>query len=391
MRDTDGAVTHFIAVQRDITLRLQADEAREQLQRALETAARQWRLTFDAIESPILMLDKEGRVLRMNRAAKLLSGNASNEYKEQLGRGLEAFGEVEPWSRGIEVVAAVLGARGPIESQVRDDARGRTWDFSATLLDETDDEKVILVVRDITRLVDLQESLRRSETMSAMGSLVAGVAHEVRNPLHAITVTLDAFEARFPIGAQHQPHIGVLRGEVARLGALMRDLLEYGKPAAPDLYDGALYDVIAQAVAECAAQADAREVEVAWDVPLTLPPIPMDGSRLAQVFQNILENAIQHSKKGGRVHVTAAVVPGSGASAQPLVECTVADDGPGFRAQDLGHVFEPFYTRRRGGTGLGLSIVYRIVDEHGGTVSAANRPAQAGGGGLITVRLKARA
>jgi signal transduction histidine kinase len=101
----------------------------------------------------------------------------------------------------------------------------------------------------------------------------------------------------------------------------------------------------------------------------------MDQRRLAQVFQNLLENALQHTPTGGRVRLEARLVHGQGAR----VECSIEDDGPGFEPDDLPHLFEPFFSRRHGGTGLGLSIVQRIVTDHGGSITAHNRlPAGAG-------------
>jgi signal transduction histidine kinase len=107
----------------------------------------------------------------------------------------------------------------------------------------------------------------------------------------------------------------------------------------------------------------------------------MDAKRLSQVFQNLVENGVQHSPAGGEVRVGAEVVLRGG---ETRVECRVEDKGPGFRVEDLPHLFEPFFTRRHGGTGLGLSNVYRIVTDHGGTIVARNRP---GGGACITVGL----
>jgi signal transduction histidine kinase len=107
----------------------------------------------------------------------------------------------------------------------------------------------------------------------------------------------------------------------------------------------------------------------------------MDAKRIGQVFQNLIENAIQHTGSGGHVLVTATVAEEHG---QKQVVCSVLDDGSGFREQDLPRIFEPFFTRRRGGTGLGLSIVARIVEEHGGRVTAANRPE---GGAVMAVKL----
>jgi signal transduction histidine kinase len=109
----------------------------------------------------------------------------------------------------------------------------------------------------------------------------------------------------------------------------------------------------------------------------------MDRTRLVRVFENLLENAIQHSPAGGEVAVEAAAATAGGRDG---IECAVCDSGPGFQAEELGRVFDPFFTRRRGGTGLGLSIVQRIVDEHGGRVGAGNR---AEGGAILTVWLPA--
>jgi signal transduction histidine kinase len=99
------------------------------------------------------------------------------------------------------------------------------------------------------------------------------------------------------------------------------------------------------------------------------------------VFQNLLENAIQHSGEDNEVVLESGV---TGANGERWVECVVADSGPGFRTEDLPHVFDPFFTRRHGGTGLGLSIVQQIAQEHGGEIMAANRPQ---GGAVMTVRL----
>lgn len=107
----------------------------------------------------------------------------------------------------------------------------------------------------------------------------------------------------------------------------------------------------------------------------------MARNRLLQVFVNLIENAAQHSPGGSTVHIDAQEIEAEGSR---WIDCTVRDAGSGIRAEDLGKMFEPFFTRRRGGTGLGLSIVQRVVEEHGGRVLAENHPE---GGALMTVRL----
>jgi signal transduction histidine kinase len=229
----------------------------------------------------------------------------------------------------------------------------------------------------------LQASLRRSETMSAMGALVAGVAHEVRNPLFGVSSTLDAMEARFGDREEYRRYMEVLRGEIERLSDLMRELLEYGNPPGQALSPSSIAEVVTQALAVCGPLAQHTRVAITNRVPEDLVPIMMQPSRMVQVFRNLIENALQHTPPGGSVRLEAGEVADNG---RRWVEFVVEDSGPGFETEDLARIFEPFFSRRQGGTGLGLSIVHRIVEEHGGQVSAANG---FGGGAVLTVRLPA--
>jgi PAS domain S-box-containing protein len=351
------------------------------LQSLLRRAVDDWQLTFDAIESPIVLLDSTGTIHRLNRAAQKLSGK--DHYRELIGHAVEAIGPGEPWARTAEVVWRIRHSRLPTVVQSHDEKTRQTWEIQASLLegDPLGQERIIVIARDITHTVQLQTSLRRSEMMSALGSLVAGVAHEVRNPLFSISATLDAFEARFGPDQEHQRYIGILRTELQRLSRLMQELLDYGKPRNPDLQPGAITDVIEDALRISARLARTRRVRLVTRAEGLFPLVAMDRNRLLEVFQNLLENAIQHSPAGGTVTLAASerVIEGL-----PTLECVIHDEGPGFREEDLPKLFEPFFTRRRGGTGLGLSIVQRIVEQHGGTVSAANVPE---GGAQMRVRL----
>jgi len=120
-------------------------------------------------------------------------------------------------------------------------------------------------------------------------------------------------------------------------------------------------------------------VEISNSVNGVTAMVSMDRGRLVQVFQNLVQNAIEHSPPGTQVAIDACEVRESG---RPWIECSVRDSGPGFRKEDLPRIFEPFYTRRRGGTGLGLSIVQRIADEHSGRIRVGNQPE----GGLAHLR-----
>lgn len=226
----------------------------------------------------------------------------------------------------------------------------------------------------------LQTELRRSETMAAMGTLVAGVAHEVRNPLFAMSSTLDAMSARFGEQADQRRYLEVLRAEVGRLGKLVADLLAYGKPATRELGTGPLHRAAALAVEACRQLARAANVTIIDRLGRETAQVRLNEYRMAQVFQNVIENAVQHAPARSAVTLDGEQVR---KNERLWIECVVTDSGPGFRPEDLPQIFEPFFTRRRGGTGLGLALAQRIVHEHGGQIEARNEPR---GGAIVTVR-----
>jgi signal transduction histidine kinase len=239
----------------------------------------------------------------------------------------------------------------------------------------------IVILRDITAMVKLQESVLRAESMSSMGSLVAGVAHEVRNPLFAISATLDAFDARFRDRDDYKKYAQALRAQLDRMSNLMRDLLDYGRPAILEFRDVPPGELVRDAVRGCSDLASRGGIAIEVEAPEDLPAIRVDRGRTVQVFVNLVENAIQHSPENAPVVVRAEAAARANA---PGVRFTVEDSGPGFQASDIPKLFDPFFTKRQGGTGLGLAIVRKIVEEHGGTISPANR---SNGGAIVSVWL----
>jgi PAS domain S-box-containing protein len=355
---------------------------RKRLEADLRRAAVEWRQTFDGLPLGVLVVDGEGRVVRANRLAVEHSSRAS--WADLIESPLTEIGPGETWKALGELVAAMRSGGRPVPREVTDSAAGQTWVVSASPLasDREGPGRFILNFQDVSETVQLKERLRQSETMAAIGSIVAGVAHEVRNPLFSISATLDAFESRFGETESYERYLSVLRGEIGRLTTLMKDLLEFGRPSEPELGECDLAEVVKAATLACEPLLERRGVEAAGPVDSAVPPVLADRVRMTQVLQNLIENAAHYSPRGGRVEVSlTSNHDGEG----EWVECAVRDSGPGFAAEDLEQLFEPFFTRRRGGTGLGLSIVQRIVYDHGGDVFARNHPE---GGAVVGVRLR---
>ncbi len=380
VRDDTGQTLYYEGTSEDISDRRRAQLADSTLRAALEKAAKEWELTFDAMESPVLILDGRGRIARLNRAARVLA--ARLQKRDVVGLAVRDVGPEQPWRTASEMAEQVATARSAVQRQVSDALSGLTWDVVAgPSPGPGDEERVIVVARDMTRMVELQDSLRRSETMSAMGMLVAGVAHEVRNPLFSISANLDAFDAKTGSRPEFKTFVTLMRAEVERLAGLMKELLDYGKPVQAALAPESVDPVIREAMERCAPLAARVGVELMSHLASSLPPVPMDRRRLVQVFQNLLQNAIEHSPAGGVVRVGATKEQHESGA---WVVATVTDSGPGFQQEDLARIFMPFFSKRRGGTGLGLAIAQRIVEAHGGQVWGVNRPE---GGAALTVKL----
>jgi PAS domain S-box-containing protein len=362
----------------DITERKRAEEA-IQRERNFSDAV------LNSLPGVFYILDHNLTFLRWNKNVEQTLGYTDGDIARMSPFDFVAAGDRELLQTRIEEVFA----KGASDVEVHLFAKnGTRTPYYLTGLTTRIDGKLCLIGTgvDITERRRAEEALRRSLALSAMGSLVAGVAHEARNPLFGISATLDAFEARFGQQPEFAQYLAVLRGEANQLNDLMRDLLDYGRPPSPMFVSGSMATVIAEAVAACAPLARDANVHVAVTMAEGIAPLAMDVGRLPRAFQNLLQNAIQHSPYGGTVTVEAAEIRDDGGG---WIECTVKDSGGGFREEDLPRqIFEPFFSHRQGGTGLGLSIVERVVEDHRGTVCAVNRPE---GGAAVTIRLPAGA
>ncbi|HEX9163477.1 MAG TPA: ATP-binding protein [Thermoanaerobaculia bacterium] len=379
VRDVRGDVTRIVVISSDVTDRMNAEEASARMQEVLAGAAREWRHTVDAIDAAIVMFEPPATIRRMNRAARDLLGELGYDL---IGCSIAEFALPAPWPAVLDLVAQAVDRGLSCESQVRNTS-GKTWDIIANVAITEEVGDVVVVIRDVTATIEMEESLRRSEVMSAMGNLVAGVAHEVKNPLFGMSATLDAMELKFRDNADSLKYATMIRREVDSLRVLMQDLLDFGRASNLELRQVPLAPIVASAASLCRETAAARHVNVDNFVDPALGSCVADPVRLEQVFRNLIDNAISFSKAGQTVTIAARELDRNGAR---WIEIEVRDQGPGFTETDLPRVFEPFFTRRQGGTGLGLSIVRRMVEEHGGRVSARN---SGDGGAIVRVELPA--
>ncbi len=365
----DGKNSRLVIVN-DVTERKLLDEKQQRLHASLQQSAMEWRQTFNAIDFPVLIVDLAGTIKRSNLAAEQIVGI---EAEKIVGTTIGKLGETQPWKKASELIDNIRDNEAPLTEEIKDETTGKTWAITLYLINEfgSAGERAILIAQDITKRVELEASLRQSEMMSLLGSLVAGVAHEVRNPLFGISSIIDAFETRFSDRTEYLRYTSVLRDEIGRLTILMEELLEYGKPFRGDLYLVSMEEMVARSIKACMPGAEVAQVNLKTDVEEALPKVRIDRRRLSKVFVNLIENAIQHSPQKSTVTIEARRIADGN---NEWVECAIKDSGAGILADDLPKIFEPFFSKRRGGTGLGLAIAHRIMQEHGGKLIAGNNP-----------------
>ena len=219
----------------------------------------------------------------------------------------------------------------------------------------------VIILRDLREIKRLEEQVRRSEKMAAVGKLAAGVAHEIRNPLSSIRGFAQYLRHALAENPREQEYAEVMVKEVDRINKVVTDLLTFSSPmkADPALID--MGDLLKHAVRLVEADASSCGVEIHSEVSPDLREVEVDANQMTQGLLNLLLNAIQMSEGGGRIKVGAVT---EGARLRVWVE----DDGPGISREHMNKIFDPFFTTRDKGTGLGLAIVHSIVENHHGEI-----------------------
>ncbi len=224
---------------------------------------------------------------------------------------------------------------------------------------------------------ELEVKLTVAEKRAEIGHLASGLAHEIKNPLNALSLGLDVLKRRHrppdePAAAEYTQRIEKLREEINRLAALINNFLAFGRPLSLTLAPTDLGALVQNTLADLSETAEKARVVIETRIDPSLPCVKVDPSLLKSAVWNLVQNAVQSVERhGGHVRVTLGGENGEGPA---RVVLTVEDDGAGIEPGDLPRLFEPYFSKRDGGVGLGLAMVKRIAEEHGGRITAGSRP-----------------
>jgi signal transduction histidine kinase len=227
-----------------------------------------------------------------------------------------------------------------------------------------------------------QSAVRRAERLATLGTLTAGLAHEIRNPLVSVKTFLQLLPDRVHDEEFRTSFLQITSGEVERITHLLEQLLEFARPSDPEYRPEDLTKIIDQMATLARNEAFKKRVTLTTHYDDELPRVVIDAKQIKQVVQNLLNNAIQATPEEGRVHLEVRRFRGKGGG--PRVQIEVSDTGKGIPEEDLEKIFTPFFTTRERGTGLGLAMSYRIIEDHAGTIEVKS---QIAGGTTFTVTL----
>lgn len=224
----------------------------------------------------------------------------------------------------------------------------------------------LFIFRDMRKIRQLQEEIRRKEKLAAIGDLAAGVAHEIRNPLSSIKGFAKYFADRSPEGSEQHELAKVMAKEVDRLNRAITELLALVRPADLRLQRVAIDEVIEHSLHLIRQDAESRQISLGYRCTDALPLVELDPDRFTQVLLNLYLNAIQAIGSDGSLEIDVEL------TRDGAVRITVSDSGTGIAPDDLQKIFNPYFTTKATGTGLGLTMVQKVIEEHQGTIAVTS-------------------
>jgi two-component system sensor histidine kinase HydH len=312
----------------------------------------------------LISVDADGNIVTINNRAReifgLTAGTLADERRE-LQEKLRTF--AGPLFKSLRRERTILERK---VEYTPDGGVSIPLSVSAAKLisDAGEDLGTVFILRDLREIKELEERVSRSERLAALGSLAAGVAHEIRNPLSSIKGFAQFFLKKNPPESTDHKYSEVMIQEVERLDRVISNLLDYARPKEPAKEKTSFDDIIHRSIALIKEDAQAKKVEVAVEIEEGIPRVQVDRDQITQVLLNITLNGLDAMQQGGRLIIRCFM----GQQGKSII-IEIEDTGHGISAKELPRIFDPFFTTKKTGTGLGLAIAHRIVENHGGTLA----------------------
>ena len=329
---------------------------------------------IDSVGDGVIVIDCGGIVTLMNPAAEELVGCSRRMVQ---GAEFARCFSNEPVLVEMVTKTNTTGMGISDHENIVLHKQGQVMPVSATtsplLTDAGERSGTILILRDLTKIRDLERAVRHGDRLSILGTLAAGLAHEIKNPLGGIKGAAQLMELEIPADSELHEYLRVVIKETGRVNRIVEELLQLAAPRELKLSPVNLHKVLGDILLLQRRTVEGRDVSFQQHFDPSIPPIMADEELLTQVFLNLIKNAIEAVGDEGLVTVVSRVVSDysltqKGEKRSRMVAVEVIDDGPGMTAEQQEQLFTPFFTTKAKGTGLGLAICQKIVSEHRGMI-----------------------
>jgi len=328
----------------------------------------------------LLSVDMRGTVGTINPAARTLLGLSS--VNEVEGKTIAAIlGESSQLVLLVQKIIHQSAAVAHREIEITKGSETQTILVGSSILhgDEGQPLEIILNLHDITELKKLEARIRQSERLAGLGTLAAGMAHEIRNPLSAIKTFVQLLPRKVNTPGFLEKFNRTVPRETNRINLLVDELLELSRFPKYDFNATDINGLLRQSIDTIEEELQCSDIEYQQELQDDLPPVQADSNQLIKAFNNLIRNAIQAMPTGGRLTIRTFVAKPTDSEKQASeqadgkVMIIVQDTGQGIAPNELTQIFNPFFTTKDSGTGLGLPITHKVVTEHGGLIEAESQ------------------
>lgn len=330
---------------------------------------------MENIDRAILALDRDERIILFNAAAQDLTAISE---RQAMGRTLTDlfYGQ----ENLLSLARAALREGRSVSDQENIMLRrpiGPPLPVNASALplfnDQGTQDGAVVILRDLSRIRDLEDAVRRNDQLVVAGAMATGIAHEIKNPLGGIRGAAQLLDLELSQRPELREYTGVMIREINRISGLIEELMDLAAPRPPQFREVQLTAILNDVVLLQREAYRGRGIEFILDVDPSLPPLVADEALMSRLFLNLVKNAAEAIEGAGRITIVCRFgsrfqMQRPGGRSTPMVHIEIRDTGHGIPAEELERVFTPFHTTKQRGTGLGLATCQKIVQEHQGLI-----------------------